>query len=872
MSHGTLLLDTLLPLLSMALEPYTSEFVQPLELRESGSNGRDPATTPVTQKRQLEDSGDIKNPHDSSRPRLSTADEEVVVETPRYPTGEEHSGLPHNAQHDTDLGSTNIPSSILNQAKPQDQSTIKPPSNHHDLENKTCTPHSADNIITATVPHDIPHSWDAAHEADRSLFEMWNAGQDWLEIGKMWKQLTGEDATEVELANRYNRLTSETQNSLQDDDASLFAAVEEVMAKFKRDKWQLVSEAMCRRGTTIELSASQCRQRFKALARSSSKIPDMNQSPTIEQDQTEHTAPARPVSDTLIQDIREIDGSGIYPTANVSNGEPGILLNNATPLADSDVEPRTSISTSAQKTYLDTNVPLADPKFSAYGSARKENLSTDAVRASTVKTTASRVGSATNRGPARFTSFRRHKDEDALRRPKKSRDAPMNLNKVPRTDPIAMSSLQVNRVFSPYHPNEMTGILPGPSEQQISTAQPEEQTKEEISQQQPHLSQSPTAPECVGPQQEPCSLPPSSEARLRADSPPKSLPVDGINHSQPTQDHRSVHQRSLSQSFEKHVMNEASIPPSSIFDLVTDSRDPGKPKTFVTKQQLDCMIGNKRLDGPKGSKTWDMIARECGVNATVAEISSAFEEAGFPSIFRTPTVSPLPIHPVSPHESTEARSDGSPYTSAVTQPFSAAVNLQHSSRFLETPAPAHAAISESMETPKTETKRGPGRPRKESSDMSKSPSQVRKLGSRTPNPKISAAMTASWARRKENKRNEHGSMLPKLEGTAPTRPNPKDPGSAAQYAAQILAVADAQETGTPTPASAAKHKNALAIKSEAQDNESRDLLTGETMFAQHYDDAPLPQPIRGLAPPKSKKKIVRWCHNVFPQHTNADQH
>ena len=858
----------------MALDPYTSGFSQGIDLLESATNGSGPVATPTSRKRQLEELENTENQLNSSRPRLSTAHEkEVIGEAPGYRIREEHSSLPQNVQDNTTIDSTDLTNS-LSKERPQDQSTIEKTSQHHDLEKNTSAHHGADGINSVTAPREIPRSWDEALEADQALFEMWNAGQDWLEIGKMWKQLTGEDATEVELASRYNRLTSETQTSMQDDDASLFAAVEEVMAKFKRDKWQLVSEAMARRGT-IGLSDSQCRQRFKELVRGSPKSPATKQSQKIEQDQTGLIIPARLVSNTILQAAQESDGSGICQAANISNGKPDFLLNNAVVLEDSDAEPRASSSMTVQKTNGNTNVPHADPRFSFDGPVSKEDLGTDTTQTSTAKTTASRVGSATNRGPARFTPFRKHKDEDALRKPRRTRDAPINLVKVPRIDPVAMNSLQVNRVFSPYHPHEVTGILSSPNEQRPSDAQSQEQAQQGTSRQQSHLSQSPTAPTCVGPQQSPSWLPPTSEAPSKADSPSKSLPINEVQYSQPPQDHGFTYQRSLSQSFDKHVMDEASILPPMVNDLVANVQDPGKLTISVSKQQLDCMIGNKRLDGPKGSKTWEMISRECGVNATLAEISSAFEEAGYPSILRTPTVSPLSVHPASHRESAEARSNASPYTSvppmetsAVTKRLSNAENLQPPSRILETPAPV--AITQSIETPMTETKRGRGRPRKESSDMSKSPSQVRKLGSRTPNAKISAAMTASWARRKA--KIGHGDVRPKSKAIAPTRANPKDPSSAAQYAAQILAAADAKETGAPTRASAANKRNTMAVKPELQDDGPRDLLTGETMFAQHYDDPPPPVPIRGLAPPKSKKTIVRWCHNVFPQHENADQH
>ena len=62
----------------------------------------------------------------------------------------------------------------------------------------------AENPIA--TPRGIPKSWQTASEADRMLVTMKDAGKNWDEIRKMWKDLTSQEAAYSTLPNRYNRL------------------------------------------------------------------------------------------------------------------------------------------------------------------------------------------------------------------------------------------------------------------------------------------------------------------------------------------------------------------------------------------------------------------------------------------------------------------------------------------------------------------------------------------------------------------------------------------------------------------------------------------------------------------------------------------
>ena len=93
-------------------------------------------------------------------------------------------------------------------------------------------------------------------------------------------------------------------------------------------------------------------------------------------------------------------------------------------------------------------------------------------------------------------------------------------------------------------------------------------------------------------------------------------------------------------------------------------------------------------------------------------------------------------------------------------------------------------------------------------------------------------MKAAWARRKAREADKRHSTSSK---TKSVKPKSEHGDSAGTYAAQILAAAAARTSATPTPGPQHSVSGAVDARPKPDDDEPRDLLTGKTMYEQHYE-------------------------------------
>lgn len=687
-----------------------------------------------------------------------------------------------------------------------------------------------------SAPRAIPRSWDQAHEADLTLFRMRKGMRDWLEICYTWKQITGQDVRPATLASRYERLKTETQDSLDHNDTLLLAAVEEITAEFQRQKWQLVSEAMERR-TATGYPKDLCRQKYETLLRiapnATARITEdslqgqgiyaMGQSSGKEladryEKAIESYESMGGTSATLSawglaasNEALKTQHSGNHTSSNTDAVKPGSLLTNAIVVEDSDANSSTPLSRTASAT-----------------------------------TTASRVGSATNRGPARFTSVPRSTTDNAVGKSAKTSNPTNTALSFQGFGILKKSGPQISNESLHYNARQApTPLVDRMAKQQVGAHPP--------SQQQGHPPQPPSIPPPS--YQYPFPQPPipyglpfqqapayNTVGYQTPSAPQSTLPA------QPTQQELPV------QSNEGHPQDKLNTPLPTNASLTVKKHPGGRPKKPVTKDLLSRMIKHKNTNEANQSKPWDVIARELGATATPKEISDALNEAGISH--SSNDVSENGFTDMGLHSSPDA-AILSAETATVTNPGDvapAAATSATSARAPETPAPAGTDQNENTPSTRRTRRRPPKHLSETPSAAVRSPSQTQNSSKKTPNSKQSEAMKAAWARRKA--REATGWNVGPQKPSTITRDS-LNGDSAAAFAAQVLAAAAAHTNATPTPAPQAGQAGTVAAGREPQDDEPRDLLTGETMYAQHQDEEP---PASPHGSPKPKKKIVRRSH------------
>lgn len=882
-------------------------------------------------KRQIEEVADAEAPPKPSRPRVS-------------PEQEVENG--DSSDHDQDGDrhpSVTDPKSTSEWEEGSDNSDTRDSSYEHNGDEVVDPYHTLVKQEDHVLHLDscaIPQSWEEASNADRILVRMKSKGLSWDEIGKAWKEETGQDTAHIVLVNRYNRLKDNVQILREGDSERLLAAVEEVKAIFERDKWRLVKNAMIRAGAA-EYSKRFIQKQYEKLAQGSQHTDatgshngeKIENSMGIGSMEESHVANGTTIAD--LASVKTVHTSmGLQPieTVNTSSDLPP---NNAkVPIGTSPV-----IVTTAQKskepgaakagahTKGVTEAPNTVGKETAKGQlpAKSGALALNAILADdtdlvpspvpkvngavtsdlkvvanpttpgsqlsaatpaivprpgpSLSITSSRVGSVTNRGPASLTSLLKATDDHATRKQRKtlnsSPDFPRHEPGKPPVDtlPGGCGILVKNQTLNCTNVQQRMAIQQEPSAEHGS----------------PSIQSHPQhAPRLLPAQPTLASTNESASTQHFITSPPVAhdLPVGGAP-TRPLPSHKpsdieaplqgeGPRERSPIQSIEVISQTKPVITNNVGDALSALGVSSGSLKMAVTTDQIKHMLKHKTLIDANWSKSWEVIAQECGVIATLAEISVALERAGLLSILNaseplrpadyagsaSSTEPNIHVSPYAPHPP----SQNPPVTKASVSP---AVSAALAKAF-ETPPPA--TITSQDGTPTTGSRRGRPRGSKNKpkyqvpgDESSISPSQVgtpvsgqkRHFKSAETKAAQSAAMKAAWKRRKEKG----------TDGWKGGVPKPSTTGGqsfvdtiTATFAADILAAAAASTEAVSTLAPQSTRASVIPTSPNPLDDEPVDLLTGESMFARHYDDPP-PNPFLG---PPPAKKIVRRSTTLQP--------
>jgi len=881
-------------------------------------NASTPGMDDLRQKRQINEVADAEAPPNSSRLRVSPKQE--VLDGAPSDHGEDHYQYSsHLESNFTSADEQDFDNGVTRDSSYGDNGDEAVEQSHTVAEQGRNGQHEASRAI--------PQSWEEASEADRILLNMKSRGISWHEIGKAWNEETGQDTAHIVLLNRYNRLKDNVQIFKDGDRERLLAAVEEVKAVFKREKWQLVKNAMTRAGAA-EYSKCFIQKHYKKIVGVSQKA---NTTGSHNEKEIENPkgiasshvtvgtaivnlAPLETVSTSLgLQPIEIVNtrtelllnkvkvsastpsatlaivqeskdtGAGekeaqINCAAEASNiggketakgqvlAKPGSLATNAILVDDTEPAPSPAAKVTA---LIDSNSRAVTKSIAPSSRVGADGPTTFSRPRPSLGTTSSRVGSATNRRPAKFTSLHKATDDDAtrkLRNALNSTPAPTKIE--PGKSPITPSpggfGMLVKFKYTPrLAPSDIQQRMAiqksGPAEKWPPQTQshPQQVPLVITAQPQPLSTQEPADTQLFIPH-----TPITHDLPVEAAS-TKPLPYQKPPELQAPLPCESTQQQSPLQSIEVETQDKALTPNNVTDSFAADGGSLGRPKKPVTTNQLMYMLRHRILNDANRSKTWDVIAREYGVTATLAEISVALEQAGCPSIFNTPEppthakfAASTPSTDPNTHLSSHAPVP-SGQTPPVTEPSATPAISTASARAFEPP--------NSYETPNTRAKRGrplgsKNKPQDQvqAEEFSISPSQTKTpvsgqkghVKSGASKAAQSAAMKAVWKRRKEKGTNGHHGGSPKPSTVA----RHSLVGSpAATFAAEILAAAAANTNPTPTPAPPATTASTSSARPKPLDDEPVDLLTGESMFAQHYDDPPPAQ----LPLPPPAKKVVR---------------
>ncbi len=253
-----------------------------------------------------------------------------------------------------------------------------------------------------------------------------------------------------------------------------------------------------------------------------------------------------------------------------------------------------------------------------------------------------------------------------------------------------------------------------------------------------------------------------------------------------------------------------STPSSEMAVTAQHSTTAEKYKKPISESQLKDMLRHRTLNDTNRSKPWEIIAKECKVDAPLNEISKTLEQAGFPSILYTDTGAPIFV--------------ANPASSAVTSSHTASVSVYDpkyaSSDPVSSKAPTSTATAIDL-TKDTDRTVSPSPPRVgqtlvASAKVRTPPNQTgperRKKGHRNESAESrerrSAAMRKAWAKRQAEGRSGRGCGPPKSSTIAR---NAQSGSSPVAFAAQVLAAAAADAAAEATSPSKTKSRETSVV-------------------------------------------------------------
>ena len=301
---------------------------------------------------------------------------------------------------------------------------------------------------------------------------------------------------------------------------------------------------------------------------------------------------------------------------------------------------------------------------------------------------------------------------------------------------------------------------------------------------------------------------------------PSHPPSSQRNNERPLPHHSLVQETFLQQDTSKGkssgensaIFNESRLKTPSSGTVVTaqDSNPAEKSKKPISKSQLKDMLRHRTLNDTNRSKPLDVIAKECGMDAPLNEISKSLEQAGFPTVLYTDTGAPIFVV--------------NPASSAITSSHTAYVSLNDSKHASSdplssrTPTSTDTAIDLTKETDKTIS---PSPPRgsqillagaTERTPPNQTGPERRKKGHRNESAESrerrSAAMRKAWAKRQAEGRSGRGCGPPKSSTIAR---NAQSGSSPVAFAAQVLAAAAADAAAEAKSPSKTRSRETSAV-------------------------------------------------------------
>ena len=257
--------------------------------------------------------------------------------------------------------------------------------------------------------------------------------------------------------------------------------------------------------------------------------------------------------------------------------------------------------------------------------------------------------------------------------------------------------------------------------------------------------------------------------------------------------------------------NTLSTPSSEIAVTAQHSSTAEKYKKPISKSQLKDMLRHRTLNDANRSKPWEIIAKECKVDAPLNEISKTLEQAGFPSILYTDTGAPIFV--------------ANPASSAVTSSHTASVSVYDPKHGSSDPVSSKARTSPASAidlTKDTDRTISPSPPRvgqtlvagaKVRTPPNQTGPERRKKGHRNESAESrerrSAAMRKAWAKRQAEGRSGRGCGPPKSSTIAR---NAQSGSSPVAFAAHVLAAAaaDAAAEATSPPKPQSRERSAVS--------------------------------------------------------------
>ena len=299
------------------------------------------------------------------------------------------------------------------------------------------------------------------------------------------------------------------------------------------------------------------------------------------------------------------------------------------------------------------------------------------------------------------------------------------------------------------------------------------------------------------------SHPPSSQRNNEQPFPHPNPVPETFLRQQPSKGEHSGENPAISN------ISKLSTPSSEMPVTAQHSTTAEKPQKPISQSQVKDMLRHRTLNDTNRSKPWEIIAKECSVDAPLNEISRTLEQL-VPGILYTDTGAPVFV--------------ANPAPSAVTSSHTGPISLHDPKHASRHPVSGKAPISPatpidlSRDTDRTISASPPrvGQPLLAAAKVRTPPKQTGpargKKGHRNESAESrerrSAAMRKAWAKRQAEGRSGRGCGPPKSSTIAR---KPQSGSSPVEFAAHVLAAAAADAAAEATSPSKTRSRETSAV-------------------------------------------------------------